>query len=80
MFAMSLNLNDDFEGGDLVFPEYSTRGYKMPAGAACIFACGLLHAARPVTRGQRFVLTNFFCATEPQAAGAEGTRQRQVRL
>jgi predicted 2-oxoglutarate/Fe(II)-dependent dioxygenase YbiX/peroxiredoxin len=80
MFAMSLNLNDDFEGGDLVFPEYSPRGYKMPAGAACIFACGLLHAARPVTRGQRFVLTNFFCATEPQAAGAEGTRQRQVRL
>ena len=80
IFAMSLNLNDDFEGGELVFPEYSPHGYKMPAGAACIFACGLLHAARPVTCGQRFVLTNFFCATEPQQAGAQGPRQRQVRL
>jgi predicted 2-oxoglutarate/Fe(II)-dependent dioxygenase YbiX/peroxiredoxin len=80
IFAMSLNLNDDFEGGELVFPEYSPHGYKMPAGAACIFACGLLHAARPVTRGQRFVLTNFFCATEPGKTGAQGPRQREVRL
>jgi predicted 2-oxoglutarate/Fe(II)-dependent dioxygenase YbiX/peroxiredoxin len=80
IFAMSLNLNDDFEGGELVFPEYSPHGYKMPAGAACIFACGLLHAARPVTRGQRFVLTNFFCATEPRKAGTQGPRHRQVQL
>ena len=80
IFAMSLNLNDDFEGGELLFPEYSPHGYKMPAGAACIFACGLLHEARPVTRGRRFVLTNFFCETE--AAGAQGgeARRRAVKL
>ena len=80
IFAMSLNLNDDFEGGELLFPEYSPHGYKMPAGAACIFACGLLHEARPVTRGQRFVLTNFFCETaEPDEGSGQG-RRRAVNL
>ena len=59
-FAVSLNLNDDFEGGELVFPEYSGVKVSPPAGGAAVFSCSVLHEARPVTRGRRFVLTTFF--------------------
>jgi predicted 2-oxoglutarate/Fe(II)-dependent dioxygenase YbiX len=59
-FAVSLNLNDDFEGGELVFPEYSGVKVSPPIGAAAVFSCSVLHEALPVTRGRRFVLTTFF--------------------
>jgi predicted 2-oxoglutarate/Fe(II)-dependent dioxygenase YbiX len=61
-FAVSLNLNDDFEGGELVFPEYAGVRVVPPAGAAAVFSCSLLHQVLPVTRGRRFVLTTFFRA------------------
>jgi predicted 2-oxoglutarate/Fe(II)-dependent dioxygenase YbiX len=61
-FAVSLNLNDDFSGGELVFPEYAGVRVSPPAGAAAVFSCSLLHRALPVTRGRRFVLTTFFRA------------------
>lgn len=59
-FAVSLNLNDDFEGGELIFPEYAALKVSPPAGAAAVFSCSVLHEALPVTRGRRFVLTTFF--------------------
>jgi predicted 2-oxoglutarate/Fe(II)-dependent dioxygenase YbiX len=59
-FAVSLNLNDDYEGGELVFPEYAGVKVSPPAGAAAVFSCSVLHRALPVTRGRRFVLTTFF--------------------
>jgi predicted 2-oxoglutarate/Fe(II)-dependent dioxygenase YbiX len=59
-FAVSLNLNDDFEGGELVFPEYAGVRVSPPAGAAAVFSCSVLHQALPVARGRRFVLTTFF--------------------
>jgi hypothetical protein len=59
-FAVSLNLNDDFEGGALVFPEYSGIKVSPPLGGAAVFSCSLLHQVLPVTRGRRFVLTTFF--------------------
>ncbi|MFO1162987.1 MAG: 2OG-Fe(II) oxygenase [Reyranellaceae bacterium] len=59
-FAVSLNLNDDFEGGELIFPEYAGVRVSPPPGAAAVFSCSLLHQVLPVTRGRRFVLTTFF--------------------
>ena len=59
-FAVSLNLNDDFEGGELVFPEYAAVRVSPPAGAAAVFSCSLLHKVGPVTRGRRYALTTFF--------------------
>jgi predicted 2-oxoglutarate/Fe(II)-dependent dioxygenase YbiX len=59
-FAVSLNLNDDFDGGELVFLEYAGVKVSPPAGAAAVFSCSVLHQALPVTRGRRFVLTTFF--------------------
>lgn len=60
-YAMSLNLNDDYEGGELRFPEYGPHLYRPAKGAAAVFSCSLLHEALPVTRGRRLVLTTFFC-------------------
>jgi predicted 2-oxoglutarate/Fe(II)-dependent dioxygenase YbiX/peroxiredoxin len=61
-FAVSLNLNDDFAGGELVFPEYAGVRVTPPPGAAAVFSCSLLHPVLPVTRGRRYVLTTFFRA------------------
>jgi predicted 2-oxoglutarate/Fe(II)-dependent dioxygenase YbiX len=58
-FAVSLNLNDDYEGGELQFPEFGPRGYKPPAGTAVVFSCSLLHAANLVTRGRRYAFLPF---------------------
>ena len=58
-FALSLNLNDDFDGGDIVFPEYGPRRYKPPAGAGVVFSCSLLHAVEPVRRGRRYAFLPF---------------------
>lgn len=58
-FALSVNLNDDFEGGELCFPEYGPRRYKMPAGSAIVFSGSLLHAVTPVTRGRRYAFLPF---------------------
>lgn len=37
-FAVSVNLNSDFEGGEVSFPEYGPRGFKAAAGAAVVFS------------------------------------------
>jgi peroxiredoxin/predicted 2-oxoglutarate/Fe(II)-dependent dioxygenase YbiX len=58
-FAVSINLNDEFEGGELSFPEYGPRSFKMPAGGAAIFSCSLLHAVSPVTKGKRYAFLPF---------------------
>ncbi len=58
-FAVSINLNDDFEGGNIVFPEYGPREHRPPAGGALIFSCSLMHAVVPVTRGRRYACLPF---------------------
>lgn len=71
-FAVSVNLNaEDFEGGDLRFPEFGPRTYRPPTGGAVVFNCSLLHEATPVTRGRRYALLPFLY----DAAG-EAVRQR----
>lgn len=72
-FAVSLNLNDDYEGGGLVFPEFGPRAYRPPAGGATVFCCSLLHEATPVTRGERFAFVPFLYDDE-------GARIREVNL
>lgn len=69
-FAISLNLNDDFSGGELRFPEYGGGLYSLEAGMACVFSCSLLHEALPVTRGRRLALTTFMCDPPSQQPGA----------
>lgn len=65
-FALTLNLNDDYEGGGLRFPEYGGALYVTPPGGAVVFSCSLLHEAVPVTQGTRYVALSFL--VDPQAA------------
>jgi peroxiredoxin len=59
-FAMSVNLNtEEFEGGELRFPEYGDQRYRPDTGAAIVFSSSLLHEALNVTSGRRFVLLAF---------------------
>lgn len=58
-FAISIELNDDYEGGGLRFPEFANHHYRARAGGAIVFSCSLMHEALPVTRGNRFVLLAF---------------------
>ena len=48
-----------YEGGELEFPEFGNDLYLPPAGAAVVFSATLLHAARPVKSGRRYVLLTF---------------------
>lgn len=66
-FAMTLNLNGDYEGGELRFPEFGDSLYRPLQGEALIFACSMLHEVLPVTTGRRFTLLSFLF-------GAEGRR------
>ena len=58
-FAVSINLNSEFEGGEVSFPEYGPRSFKPPPGGAVIFPCALLHAVSQVTRGSRYAFLPF---------------------
>jgi predicted 2-oxoglutarate/Fe(II)-dependent dioxygenase YbiX len=58
-FAVSINLNAEFEGGEVSFPEYSPRGFKAPPGGAVVFSCSLLHAVSLVTSGRRYAFLPF---------------------
>jgi len=58
-FALTLNLNANYEGGHLTFPEYGPHRYKPDAGGAVLFSSSHLHAVTPVTQGKRFTLLSF---------------------
>jgi peroxiredoxin len=58
-FAVSINLNDAFEGGEIGFPEYGAKSFKLPTGTACVFSCSLLHQVSPVTAGKRYAFLPF---------------------
>ncbi len=58
-FAMSIPLNDDFEGGEIRFPEYSPHRYKGAPGTAIVFSSSILHGVSTVTKGSRYVFLTF---------------------
>ena len=58
-FAATINLNAEFEGGELTFPEYGSRTFKPPPGCAIVFSCSLLHAVTEVTKGKRYAFLPF---------------------
>ena len=65
-FAMSLNLNSDYAGGELRFPEFGDFLYRPNQGEALIFACSMLHEVVPVTQGRRFNLLSFLFSADSQ--------------
>jgi predicted 2-oxoglutarate/Fe(II)-dependent dioxygenase YbiX len=80
-FAISLNLNtDEYEGGELLFPEYDDQRYSPPAGAAIVFSASLLHEAAPVTRGSRYVLLSFLGSAAAQARLTEWVESQKAPI
>jgi peroxiredoxin/predicted 2-oxoglutarate/Fe(II)-dependent dioxygenase YbiX len=73
-FAASVNLNSDFDGGEVRFPEYGPRSFKPPPGGAVVFSCSLLHSVSRVTRGRRYAFLPFLY-DDDAAAIREGNNQ-----
>jgi hypothetical protein len=73
-FAVSINLNGDFDGGEISFPEYSPRSFKAAPGTAIVFSASILHQVSRVTRGRRYVFLTFLFDEE-----AERVRQANLR-
>jgi predicted 2-oxoglutarate/Fe(II)-dependent dioxygenase YbiX len=70
-FALSVNLNaGEYDGGQLLFPEFDDRAHTPPTGAGFLFSASLLHEAKAVTRGARYVLLTFL-----HSQAAEARRQ-----
>ncbi len=65
--AVTVHLNDEYEGGGLRFPEYDENIYRPPVGSAIAFSCANMHEARPVTKGERLVLVAFFHGQQEEA-------------
>lgn len=84
-FAVSINLNADFDGGDICFPEFGPRSFRPPPGGAVVFSCALLHQVSRVTRGQRYAFLPFLyddAAAEVRQANLAyvGGVEDQVRI
>jgi hypothetical protein len=65
-FAVSINLNADFEGGEISFPEYGPRLFKAAPGTAVVFSASILHEVSRVTRGRRYVFLTFLFDEEAE--------------
>ena len=82
-FAVTINLNGDFEGGDLSFPEFGAGTYRVPVGGAIVFSCSMMHAAAMVTRATRYAYVTFLYdeagarVREANRAGIVGLGERQ---
>ena len=74
-FAMSLLLNEDYQGGSLRFPEFGPDLYRPQAGDAVVFSCSLMHEATDVTAGRRFALLTFFYGEREAQQRAEYNRR-----
>ena len=59
-YAMTLALNDDYEGGGICFPEYSPTILPLEKYSAVIFPGSLFHEVQPIDQGKRYVVISFF--------------------
>jgi predicted 2-oxoglutarate/Fe(II)-dependent dioxygenase YbiX len=73
-FAVSINLNADFDGGEISFPEYSPQTFKAAPGTAIVFSASILHQVSRVTRGRRYVFLTFLFDED-----AERVRQANLK-
>jgi predicted 2-oxoglutarate/Fe(II)-dependent dioxygenase YbiX len=74
-FAVSINLNREFEGCDLTFPEFGRKTYRPPTTGAVVFSCGALHQVTPITKGRRYAFLAFLYG-EADAARREANNAK----
>jgi len=58
MFTIICYLNDDFQGGEIFFPEMS-QTLKPKAGELLLFYSELLHGVKPILSGFRYCIVWF---------------------
>ena len=78
-FAVTINLNNDYDGCDLIFPEFGRRTYRAPHGGAVVFSCGALHQVTPVTRGKRYAFLAFLYGEADAALAREKRLQDRAK-
>jgi hypothetical protein len=66
-FALSMNLNDDYEGGEVVFREFNAHGYRGEPGTALVFSSSLLHEVQETTQGVRYNLISHLFSEQTMA-------------
>jgi len=66
-FGLTMNLNEDFQGGALAFPEFPGESHKPPPGAALVYSGAITHLVEPVTAGERFCLLSFMMGARGMA-------------
>jgi hypothetical protein len=60
----------DYDGCDLMFPEFGRRLYRAPHGGAIVFSTGALHQVTPITRGKRYAFVPFSMARKRREKSA----------
>jgi predicted 2-oxoglutarate/Fe(II)-dependent dioxygenase YbiX len=63
-FTVVCYLNDDFEGGDTWFPSLD-HAVLPETGKAILFPSSFYHCARPVVRGEKFVIVSWVIGPLP---------------
>jgi cephalosporin hydroxylase len=76
-FAVTINLNKDYDGCDLQFPEFGRKIYRAPVGGAVVFSCGALHQVTPIARGRRYAFLAFLYGEADAALRAANNARLQ---
>ena len=78
-YAMTLVLNDDYEGGGIAFPEYNSQVLSVPKYGAVIFPGSLFHQVNEIGSGNRYVIISFFFG-EAEANEKEGSERYRFKV
>lgn len=65
-FSIITKLNDDYDGGELIFPKLDYMCYNIEVGDSIIFPGSYLypHMTKPVTSGKKYSLVSFLVQSE----------------
>ncbi|HKD54026.1 MAG TPA: hypothetical protein VKB72_07375, partial [Steroidobacteraceae bacterium] len=67
-FVLLLDLGaEDYEGGEILFPEYGPHRYRPGTGGVVVYSDTLLRELRPVAKGRRSLLTTLLRRAAPVA-------------
>ena len=75
-YAITLVLNDDYEGGGIAFPEYNSDVLSIPKYGAVVFPGSLFHQVNNISSGSRYVIISFFFGEAEAAVKEDSERYR----
>lgn len=78
-YALTLVLNDDFEGGGISFPEYTDELIAVPRNWAVVFPGSLYHQVHSIGVGRRYVIVSFLFS-EAEARLKEDSERYRFRV